>query len=308
MNLKSFGIISFVIIIGGLLTVNGYFSGAATATVEPCQQPLTYQFGDIDPRFDITKDKLIQIMKEVETVWATAMDQPLLEYKKNGKVVIHLIYGEEQQRTEAEQLLTKKIQIKKDQIAILEEEYEHLSSNFQQKRKVFQDILSEYNKQAREYSELAKKWKGKGVTAQTYKRLEEMEEKVKQLRSVVERKRDNLETLRQKTNAKSAQLNRLINIQNEMITEYNKRFGVAKKFNQGRYIKKGDSERINIFQFSNLAQLKTVLAHEAGHALGLDHVHRTPKSIMFPIMGDQNIFDLSLTDEDIAAIKNRCNN
>lgn len=245
-------------------------------------------------------------MKEVEQLWASAMDQPVLQYSKNGKVVIHLIYGEEQKRTEAEQLLTQKIQTKKDQITILEKEYEKLRANFLETREDFEGTLSDYNEKAREYSRLAEKWKGKQIPEETFKKLKRMEKNIKQLRALVERKRDNVESLRQKTNTKSRKLNRLIDVQNEMITDYNEQFSIAKKFNQGRYVREGESERINIFQFSNLAQLKTVLAHEAGHALGLDHVKDNPQSIMYPIMGEQNIFDLSLTDEDITAMQNRC--
>ncbi|MDZ7681079.1 MAG: matrixin family metalloprotease [Fodinibius sp.] len=90
-----------------------------------------------------------------------------------------------------------------------------------------------------------------------------------------------------------------------MVTEYNRRFSVAKKFNQGRYIRQGNDERINIFQFANDAQLKTVLAHEAGHAMGLEHVGN-PRSLMHAIMQQQDIYNLSLSDEDLAAIRNRC--
>jgi len=306
-NLKALGLVSLLTVVGGILTVNyGSIYRNSPSTTEPCTEPLTYQFGDIDSRFDITEQKLSETMKEVERLWATAMDQQVLEYRKDGKVVIHLIYGEEQKRTESEQLLTNEIQTKKDQIEVLEEEYENLRTTFQEKQKDFESTLAEYNEKAREYSELANKWKGKKIPEETYKKLKQMEKEIKLLRPTVERKKDTMEMLSQKTNTKSRKLNRLIDIQNELISKYNNRFGVAKKFNQGRYFRKGDDERINIFQFSNIAQLKTVLAHEAGHAMGLDHVENNPQSIMYPIMGKQNIFDLSLTDEDIAALKNHC--
>jgi len=305
-NLKALGIVSLVMILGGFLTVNyGPFSSPSAKT--PCKEPLTYRLGDIDSRFDITKDQLTKVMKEVETLWGTALDRQLLDYKKDGKVAIHLIYSEDQKRTEAEQALAKRIQNQKKYIKVLENEYKDLKSRFEAKHNEYQKMTTTYNKKAKAYYQLKSKWKGKGITSQLYSRLEKIEKEVKDLRSEIQRKEENLELLRQQTNAKSRQLNTLIDQQNELVTRYNRRFGEAKKFNQGRYIKNGDEERINIFQFSNLAQLKVVLAHEAGHALGLDHVEN-PKSIMHSIMEKQDIFNLSLTDEDVEAIKDRCNN
>jgi predicted Zn-dependent protease len=49
-----------------------------------------------------------------------------------------------------------------------------------------------------------------------------------------------------------------------------------------------------------------VLAHEFGHALGLDHVE-DPQAIMYYLMDKQNIKDLKLTTDDINALKKGCN-
>lgn len=305
MNLKALGIVSLVMILGGFLTVSYSPFSSPSATV-PCEEPLTYRLGDIDSRFDITRDQLTKVLREVEILWGTALDRQLLDYQKDGKVAVHLIYSEDQQRTEAEQALAKRIRDQKEYIEVLEDEYKDLKYRFEARHSDYKKIATAYNKKAETYYRLRSKGQDKEVTSQLYKRLEKMEKEVNDLKSEIERKEENLELLRQRTNAKSRQLNTLIDQQNQLVTRYNRRFSEAKKFNQGRYIKKGDEERINIFQFGNMAQLKVVLAHEAGHALGLDHV-KNPKSIMHAIMEEQDIFNLSLTDEDVEAIKNRCN-
>ncbi len=114
-----------------------------------------------------------------------------------------------------------------------------------------------------------------------------------------------MESYRQQTNAKADRLNSVIKEEKEMVASYNNRFAKTRKFNQGQFVKKGENETVLIYQFSNKNDLKTVLAHEFGHAMGLDHV-KNPKSIMFEMMDQQNIFNLSLTKEDISAIANRC--
>lgn len=308
MKLKLLGVLSVLIFIGGLFLYNSdtVVSLPANSTVSnPCEEPLTYRFGDIDSRFNITEKELADIMQEVEALWSRALNQDLIDYHKEGKVVIQLIYSEEQQRTQDERSFSRRIEAKGEEIKVKKREYQRFSDQYKEKKKDFKNIVSQYDQLIDSYNERAQKWNGQDLSESQMTKLKEMEQEIKNLKSKVDRMRDNLESLRKQTNAKSKQLNKLARQQNEMIATYNKRFGNSTKFDQGQYVKKGESESIKIFQFGNQSQLKTVLAHEVGHALGLSHVNN-PESVMYHMMGKQNIFDLELTDEDIAAIKEEC--
>jgi predicted Zn-dependent protease len=306
-SLKSYGFIFSLVVIAALFvfTYIPSLNWAKTTQTVPCQEPLTYRFGDIDPRFDIPQEELKHLMKEVETLWASAMKQQLLEYDKDGQVVINLVYSEDQQRTEDERRLYKRIQLKKGQVNVLEQEYAHQKKRFEQNQELFSRTLSNFNQQVKKYNDWQKRMKTRSIPFDIRQKFKQLERKINQLKVEVERRKENLEFERQKTNNKLRQLNRFIDQQNKLISQYNMRFGVAKKFNQGQYVKKGQDEQINIYQFANLAELKTVLAHETGHALGLSHVNN-PEAIMNALMDKQNIFNLSLTNEDITAIKNKC--
>lgn len=274
----------------------------------PCVEPLTYRFGDIDSRFNITKKQLADIMKEVETLWTTAMDRELLKYQENGRVVIKLIYSKEQKRMEDERAFSKRISVKKQQIEVMKREYKRLEKRFKERQADFKSTLADYNNLVKSYNnEISEYQKQGGISREQKDRLKETKRKISRLKREVNRKQKNLELLRKRTNAKSRQLNSLVEQQNKMIAKYNKRFGEPRKFDQGRYIRQGQNKQINIYQFANDAQLKTVLAHETGHAMGLGHVDN-PKSIMHAMMDKQNIFNLTLTKEDISAIKEKCEN
>lgn len=245
-------------------------------------------------------------MKEVEGLWSTAMSHDLLDYDPNGEVVINLVYGEDQQRTEDEKTLSSRIEVLKKQVELSKHNYQRLMKSYQKKKNDLQTIISRYEELVKEYNTKISTWKAEGGIPQSKKQdVKQMQQRVSYLKSQIKGKQSNIGSLRKRINAKSEHLNTLIAQQNEMISKYNDRFSNPRKFDQGRYIRNGDHEKINIYQFSNRAELKTVLAHECGHAMGLGHVNN-PKSIMNAMMDQQDIFNLSLTKEDISAIKNQC--
>lgn len=311
MNLKvvaAVASVSVFVLLGGLLTFSqsSSFLTSDADPSQPCDTPLTYRFGDIDSRFEISESELAAVMREVEALWATALDKDLLDYKKEGRVVIHLVYSEDQKRTQEEKAFSERIETKKNQVEIIEKEYERLRDRFEEQRKNFQTEVDEYNRLVESYNQFAERWSGRNIPAHADNRFKRMEREINRQKSKVDREQQTLESIRQRTNTKSRLLNKFADELNEMVSEYNTKFSNPRKFDQGRYIKKGESEKINIFQFANHAQLKTVLAHEVGHAFGLSHVNN-PKSVMHKMMDKQRIFDLELSNEDIAAIKKRCN-
>lgn len=274
--------------------------------LSPCREPLTYRPGDIDSRFDITQKELEEIMNEVEALWESAVNKDLIKLSPKGKVALNLVYSEEQKRTDAERQFSDRVRAKEQQVSVREREYQQLSGRYEESEKDVRQTLDEYNSKISTYNKLAEEWEGKEATSKIITEFKTLEQEITTLEASLKRKKQNLASLRERTNAKTEQLNNLIKEHNNLIAEYNRRFSKPRRFDQGRYVKRGDNQAINIYQFGNRAQLKTVLAHEMGHALGLDHVDN-PKSIMHKMMAEQNMANLQLTDEDIAALKKQCN-
>ena len=82
-----------------LLFGAGYFYYVAQAV---CPTPLSYSLGEIDPRFNLTKDEALLAISKAESVWEDATGRNLFTQTDNGKIVINFTYDQRQKFVTAE--------------------------------------------------------------------------------------------------------------------------------------------------------------------------------------------------------------
>lgn len=293
-----------LILIAGLYSVWSYSSPFAgiRSPVIPCQQPLTYQITHIDQRYDLDRDELMAIMKEVEKLWEQHANRELLQFSKNGQLSINLMYGKEQKRSENSRRLMQKIENNRQRLSSLKQVYSRLAKTYEERKESLQEAAEKYNNLLQRYQHAVE---NNGNKSRKGSSVASLKRQVTNRKNDLHRQRDNTEFLRKRVNTKSKQINNLIQRQKDLISKYNSKFGAKRKFDQGRYTKKGQGQRIDIFQFGSRAELKTVLAHESGHALGIGHLPSST-SVMHRYMADQNIFNPDLGKADIEAVKGLC--
>lgn len=237
----------------------------------PCAHPIPYAIGALDSRFGVTKSAIITHAKAATDIWNKATGKTLLTYDPNAKLKISFIYDER----EANAKLGSKIL---EQQAVLD-----------QARSALDVLHAQLIAQQTVYNQTVKLVNARGgATPSEFKMLSAQENSLKQLAATI--------------NTKVESYNANVVRMNAVAEEYNQSTGHT--FEQGEYVRDSAGQRISIFEFIGTTQLERVLAHEFGHAIGLDH-NSDPKSIMFAKNESGNLVP---TATDLAALNAVCGN
>lgn len=267
-----------------------------------CRNPLNYDIGILDTRFSISNDKLLKTINEAETIWEKSIGRQLFNYRSGSSFKINLVFDERQSRTIQANLSKEEIETLRARYDSLVTDYKIMAANYDQllssynsDLRAFETKLSDYNKRVSELNRQG------GVKTQEYKQLENERRELEQDKSSLDSRRFSLNQKAIELNNLGDQINILAEKLNIDVDIHNQRFGEAREFDQGDYTR----NRINIYQFDAISDLRLVLAHELGHALGIGHVEN-PKSIMYYLMDKQDLRNPVLSAEDKQAFLNRC--
>ncbi|PWN07909.1 matrixin family metalloprotease [Rhodohalobacter mucosus] len=286
-----------------------YEGPARQATVQsvPCLEPLTYRIGEIDSRFGISESEVAAAMKQAASIWSEELSRPAAIESDEGNVVVKFVYDERQQVVDGEVRFRQRIE--SEQIRL-----DQFLRTYERKRREFEERSERYSRLAnetlREIGEL-NRWVEQrspagGLSEQDAGRFEDRKRELERKQQEVQREKENLESLAQELNRDADRLNLMTAENNRLVDEYNNRYSGEKKFTKATYQNLPDGGAITVNTYLTKSELVLILAHELGHAFGLDHLPNS-KSVMHSQMGDQELFPiLQLTGEDKAAIRGVC--
>lgn len=274
MNMRISYLVALCVTILGALT----YWYQSTATV--CPVPISYRIGDIDQSFGLSQDQALAYAKQAEAVWEEQAGRELFAYAEKAELSIEFIYDDRQasadsevvQRGDLDEQKEKSEEIK-ESLENLQVQYDQLSAAYKEQTASYEAKLGDYNAEVSKYNDRG------GAPADVYDRLEQERTELAAKAEELNRISAELKTLANKINRLADQGNALIDDYNRGVVEYNQEFGFAREFTQGDY----QGDRINVYKFSNDAEVVRVLAHEFGHALGLDHVEGS-SSLMYYLL------------------------
>jgi hypothetical protein len=243
----------------------------------PCNTPLTYKLGDIDARFNLTTDQVLSDTREAAEIWNNELQKPIFLYSSEGGITINLVYDKRQELSTQVNQLQQQLDTDKGNLDPQIEDYKKKSAAFDQKAAALNQDISYWNSRG-------------GAPEAEYNQLMDRQKKLQN---------------------EAQELNRIARTLNQSATDYNSQIGqlnqtedqltqtLALKPEEGLY--NGNDNTISIYFNNSKNELIHTLAHELGHARGLDH-NNNSDSVMYPSSTE----DITLSQEDIASLAEIC--
>lgn len=281
--------------------------------------------GKIDSYYSdkITKDELKSIIKEIEFTFESQLSKNIFDYSQIDGKTIDILYVEP---SKLEQRLTRKIQKFKDDKLKLQ----NIKNSFAKKTKIIDDLKIELTTQTKILN--TKIDKLNKYIKDVNKRKSVSNSQYNEIKNYVNVEKSKIKIDQDKQKKIKSTLDKEVNRYNQNIYKYNdlisksnflskdieslsrsmnkikgKTFG-QKEITSKIYYENGkrieektqtiSMNKIEIYGFDNIAQLKAVLAHEIAHLVGIPHID-SKNALMNPIIQQNQEENLYLTYDDI---------
>ena len=274
----------------------------------PCAEPIPYNLGTFNTQFNISKSYFLSALIDAEAVWEKPYGKNLFIYAPtdtNSSVLkINLVYDYRQQATSKLADLGIVVKDNRASYDMLKIKYETLNVAYDTAKNNFNSRIQIFNQRKLAYETDVKYWNEQGGAPQAeYDRLQAENLALESQSKTLQDMQNNINKMADDINAFVVALNRLVSTLNLSVEKYNTtNVSRGESFEEGVYSSDGSNRQIDIYEFSSRAKLVRVLAHELGHALGLDHV-KDPKAIMYELNQGNNEV---LTNADITELKTKC--
>lgn len=271
----------------------------------PCRRPITYRIGEVDERFGLSRDEFAEYVKAAADLWGRPFARPLFREASQGSLEIRLVYDYRQEATDRLRKLNIRIDRSRDSYEALKERYERMKMEWEGKGAALRVDLETYNRRVQEFNDRVESRKREGEMNQSaYERLLAEKAELDAYQGTLRAQQEEMKALTDTLNSLAVVINEIAAAHHLALVDHQETGRtLGREFCEGLYEKHtGRRAAITIYQFDDAARLIRVLAHELGHALGLDHSEQE-EAIMYRLIGSG---EPVLGPDDIRLLKKRC--
>jgi hypothetical protein len=273
-------------------------------TPEPCRKPITYRLGNVDERFNLSREEFQTAVNMAAAMWGKPFRRDLFREDSSGAIEIKLLYDYRQEATDRLKKLNFKIDRSKESYEELKLRLENLRAEYEQKKSGLNSDFNDYNAKVNAFNNEIESWNRRGEVPQSiHTRLRKEKDELVALSDNLHARQEEMKALVDTINSMVVVINEIASNNNlDVIDQQNIGNTLGREFCEGFYEYKNGKRSITIYQYDNEYRLVRVLAHEFGHALGLKH-SKSSEAVMYPFIKSDS---LELTADDIAVLKGHC--
>lgn len=245
----------------------------------PCDTPIPFSIGTIDSRFHVTAEDLIIDTKKASDIWSNTQGKQLFVYKPGSDFTINMVY-------DSRQALTSKI-------TKLNTDLKQQQGEIDPKIMAFKQKQADFEKRVNALNDSISYWNSRGGAPK--EEFDKLNSEQKSLQDEADELNNTARALGQQAQEYNLNADKL----NQTIGNYQQ--VLQNKPEEGLYEQDGYKRKISIYIDISKDEFLHTLAHEMGHALGLNHTENE-QSIMYP----QTTTVLAPSAEDIAQLSAIC--
>lgn len=296
-------------VLGGLSIGFVLFASPMLFVLSPdrpgCDSPIYWSLADVDSRFPLSQNEFRKTAFEAERIWEKAVGKELFVLSDSAPFKLKTFFDDRQKMTYENQKLDKTIEEYDAMSESAKKQYDSLQAKYKKLKSEYDALAQVFKKDLAAYEKEVTKWnKSGGAPDKVYEDLAKEKEDLEKRADTLNDMSAEINKLVEKINSLAEKVNSQTSSINEQIETFREKYGEPTPFIQGLY--DPNENNITIFQFQDQNDLRLVIAHEFGHALGIQEHVSDPTALMHFLMDQQDILNPNLSQDDIDAYVTAC--